>query len=55
MLGRTVCVYTDHEKLAYMYNLYGHNIGMSRQTANKLMSWALELSDFLYVIKLVPG
>jgi len=53
--GHTVSIFTDHANLVYMYDPYGRNPGMSRQTATKLMRWAIKLSAFRYIVEHLPG
>ena len=52
---KTVAIYTDHANLAYIYDPYGHNPGVPKHKANKLMRWALKLYSFRYVIEHISG
>lgn len=53
--ARKVHVFTDHSNLVYIFNPFGHNPGISRHVAHKLMRWAIMLSAYRYVIEHVPG
>ena len=60
VLGREVTIlnivnFTDHANLVYLYDPYGHNSGIARHTASKLMRWAIKLSAFRYVVEHLPG
>lgn len=55
VLGREVSIYTDHANLVQLYDPYGHNPGIPRHTASKLMRWAIKLSAFRYVIEHLSG
>ena len=50
-----VLPFTDHANLVYIFDPRRQNPGISRQTANKLMRWALKLSGFRYVIEHIAG
>lgn len=54
IFGHTVSIYTDHANLVYMYDPFGRNPGISRQTASKLMRWAIKLSAFRFKIESYP-
>ena len=54
-IGHEVNIFTDHANLVYLYDSYGRNPGISRQTASKLMRWAIKLSAFRYVVVHLPG
>jgi len=45
VMGREVSIYTDHANLVQMYDPYGHNPGIPRYTASKLMRWAIKLRN----------
>lgn len=51
----TVSIFTDYSNLVYLYDPYGRNPGISRHKASKLMSWAIKLSAFRFLIEYLPG
>ena len=55
IIGHEVNVFTDNANLVYLYDPYGQNPGISRQTASKLMRWAIKLSAFRYLMIHLPG
>ena len=50
-----MAIFTDHANLVYLFDPYGQNPGLSRNTACKLMRWAVRLSSFRYVIEHLAG
>lgn len=53
--GRKLTIFTDHYNLVYLFDPYGQNPGIARNTASKLMRWALKLNTFRYVIEHMAG
>lgn len=50
-----VSLYTDHANLVYIFDPVGHNPGICKHTASKLLRWALKLSGYRYVIEHIEG
>ena len=53
--GHTVSIFSDHANVVYIYDPYGRNPSLSRQTVTKLMRWAIKLSEFRYVVGHISG
>ena len=55
IIGHEVNIFTDHANLVYLYDPYGRNPGISKQTPSELIRWAIKLSAFRYVVIHLPG
>lgn len=54
-MGRIVHIFTDHANLLNMYDPGRCSGNLPQYAVNKLLRWAIKLSQFRYVIEHIPG